>query len=277
MNAIQSVVVRTPLLGRALLLAARTRTALRHLAGPFGNLTLWLFRSREIANFTYDLTAHNKRYLASLIADVTGRDYEEVVGYVRELESDEALKQHVKAMTARSRTKHVADAEARFGRRLGWYALARAIKPRIIVETGVDKGLGACVLTAALKKNREEGAAGYYYGTDINPGAGYLLSGDYRKFGKILYGDSIESLRSLNQTIDLFVNDSDHSSEYEAREYETVSDKPSPDAVILGDNAHRTDKLLCFALATGRRFVFFKEEPHRHWYPGAGIGIAFKR
>ena len=30
-------------------------------------------------------------------------------------------------------------------------------KPKIVVETGVDKGLGACVLTAALMKNSEEG------------------------------------------------------------------------------------------------------------------------
>jgi hypothetical protein len=26
-----------------------------------------------------------------------------------------------------------------------------------------------------------------------------------------------------------------------------------------------------------RNFLFFKEEPEEHWYPGAGIGIAFPR
>ena len=35
-----------------------------------------------------------------------------------------------------------------YGRRLGWYALVRALKPRTVVETGADKGLGSCVLAA---------------------------------------------------------------------------------------------------------------------------------
>ena len=153
----------------------------------------------------------------------------------------------------------------------------RATKPKIVVETGVDKGLGACVLTAALMKNSEEGYTGYYYGTDINPKAGYLLSEPYSELGRVLYGDSIESLQKLNESIDIFINDSDHSAEYERREYETVQGKLAPAAIILGDNAHTNDKLLTFALATGRQFVFFQEKPLNHWYPGAGIGIAFPK
>jgi hypothetical protein len=132
-------------------------------------------------------------------------------------------------------------------------------------------------LTAALKRNKEEGFEGRYYGTDINPNAGYLLSGDYANYGRILYGDSIESLKKFDGIIDLFINDSDHSSAYEAEEYRTVADKLSEHAIILGDNSHSTDKLLEFSLATKRRFVFFQEKPLEHWYPGAGIGISFRR
>jgi hypothetical protein len=43
----------------------------------------------------------------------------------------------------------------------------------------------------------------------------------------ILYGDSIESLAKLDESIDLFINDSDHSAEYEAREYITVGPRLS--------------------------------------------------
>jgi hypothetical protein len=28
-------------------------------------------------------------------------------------------------------------------------------------------------------------------------------------------------------------------------------------------------------MKTGRNFVFFKEQPKAHWYPGAGIGISY--
>jgi hypothetical protein len=144
-----------------------------------------------------------------------------------------------------------------------------------VVETGVDKGLGSCVLTSALIRNAQEGVPGFYYGTDINRSAGYMLSGIYRHYGEILYGDSIESLGAFNERIDMFISDSDHSAEYEEKEYQTIANQLSENAIILSDNSHCTGKLLDFALATNRRFVFFQEQPVNHWYPGAGIGIAF--
>lgn len=147
---------------------------------------------------------------------------------------------------------------------MGWYAIVRAVKPHVVVETGVDKGLGACVLTAALERNASEGHHGYYYGTDINPTAGYLLSREYSRYGKILYGDSIESLASLDITIDVFINDSDHSADYEAQEYVTVEEKLAKAAIVIGDNAHCTEELLRFAEQTGRDFLFFKEQPDKH-------------
>ena len=47
--------------------------------------------------------------------------------------------------------------------------------------------------------------------------------------------------------------------------------------IILGDNAHVTDKLLQFSLENQRNYVFFKECPKNHWYPGGGIGISFPK
>ena len=118
---------------------------------------------------------------------------------------------------------------------------------------------------------------GDYIGTDINPEAGFLFSAEYAQAGKVLYGDSIESLRALDATIDLFINDSDHSADYEAAEYEVIRDKLSDRAVLVGDNSHGSDRLLEFSLQQKRDFVFFKEEPVNHWYGGAGIGISFRR
>ena len=139
----------------------------------------------------------------------------------------------------------------------------------------MEKGLGSCVLARALKANAGEGHPGVYYGTDIDPAAGFLFTEPYTRYGKILYGDSIASLQSLTEPVGLFINDSDHSADYEAREYETIRPKLTENAFVLGDNAHATDKLFQFAQKTGRRFVFFSERPKDHWYPGAGIGIAF--
>lgn len=256
--------------------ARRARTAAGYYRGPLAAMARWLFESRETTNFTYELDERNQRHLAALVADVMEIGFDAAFGYLRELEEDAGLREHVGRVT-RERRADAADAEARYGRRAGWYAVARALKPRLIVETGVDKGLGACVLAAALKRNALEGHPGTYCGTDIDRGAGWLLCGEYASFGRVLYGDSLASLRGLDGTIELFINDSEHSADYEAQEYRAIAGKLSPRAVILGDNAHATDALLEFSRQSGRRFVFFQERPLKHWYPGAGIGFSFRR
>src|SRR6266446_10867828 len=83
------------------------------------------------------------------------------------------------------------------------------------------------------------------------------------------------SIRWGLSDIDLFINDSDHSAEYEYKEYLTVADKLTPSAVILGDNSHVSDSLRRFSEMRHRRFLFFQEKPKEHWYPGAGIGISY--
>ena len=277
MTDFKHALARTPVLGRAALLAYRSKAALHHLRWQSAYLVRWLIRSRETTNYTYDLEASNKRYLVSLLSDIVNVRFDQMMSYISEIEDDQELRRHIQAATAGSNYAFVADNEVRYATRLGWYAITRATKPRVVVETGVDKGLGSCVLAAALKKNKEEGHEGYYFGTDINRKAGYLLSGVYADYGRILYGDSIESLKSLNATIDLFINDSDHSAEYEAEEYKTIADRLADDAIILGDNSHATSQLLDFSLATNRHFVFFQEKPNEHWYPGGGMGISFRR
>ncbi len=237
----------------------------------------WGFTSNEDTNFTYDLTNANLISLAQTIAAVTSTNFNEILGYIKEAESNSELREHIISTTGNSKEKRFADKEVKFARRLGWYAFARAIKPKVIIETGVDKGLGSVLLCAALEQNTREGFPGKYYGTDINPDAGYLLIGKYKEFGQILYGDSITSLSDFTDMIDLFINDSDHSAEYEYEEYKIIKPLLKEDAIILGDNSHCTNKLSQFSLENDRHFLFFQEFPLNHWYPGAGIGISFNK
>ena len=53
-------------------------------------------------------------------------------------------------------------------RRLGWYALIKAMKPEVVFETGVATGLDSCVVTQALVKNQSEGYDGHYCGMEID-------------------------------------------------------------------------------------------------------------
>jgi len=235
----------------------------------------WMVSSRETTNFTYDITERNLNYICATIAVALGEKPETIRRYADEVLEDEELAQHVVGRTKESPLAGVADPAFRIGRRVGWYALVRATKPRVVVETGVDKGLGAVVLCAALLRNGEEQHQGCYYGTEIKPEGGYLLSGPYADVGQILLGDSIQSLRDFDGPIDVFVNDSDHSEAYEEAEYRTIRPKLSPNAVLVGDNAHCTDALWRFAREIEWPFLFINEEPRDHWFPGGGIGLCF--
>lgn len=239
------------------------------------NYVTWFEKSKEQSNFTYQLTELNEHQLAGLIDVVTDCGIGKAQEYFAELKTDTRLSDHVNRMTLNSTLKDYADLNQGYGRRLGWYAMIRATKPRVVVETGVDKGLGSCVIASAILRNRTEGFPGKYFGTDINRQAGYLFTDPYSSAGQILYGDSIESLLKLDEPIDLFINDSDHSAAYEANEYLTVHSRLSYRAVILGDNSHVSPSLFEYASRCNKKYLFFSEKPKDHFYPGAGIGICF--
>ena len=236
----------------------------------------WVFKSKEYYNWTYDLTDLNKVYLASYIAVVTGHDQSSIEGYIRELENDQALRSRLIERTLASPDRHSCNVEPRYGKRLGWYALVRATKPRVIVETGVDRGLGTAVIAAALLQNEKEGYPGVVYATDIAADCGHLLVEPYKKFCNIIIGDSIESLKKLVQSTDIFLHDSCHEPEYEWAEFMAIEPRLNSDSLVLSDNSLLTDKLLKFAGRRGCSFLYFQDQPKDHWWPGDGIGTAFR-
>jgi len=181
--------------------------------------------SREVTNFTYDLEQRNVRYLYALISEVTGRPYSEIEIFAFEAINNETLRSHLRVMHQDPLRRQFADERLKWGRQLAYYILVRAMKPKVVVETGVDKGLGAIAIAAAIQRNQRDGFVGRYYGTDINPDAGYLLSGEYAAFGEILVGDSAGILASFQSPIDFFVFDSERTPQYEALEYQKVREK----------------------------------------------------
>ncbi len=266
---------RTTFVGRLLLIPWRLKNAMLDLLPPLGRAIIWSIRSREHHNYTYDLTEMNRSYLTAFVSNVTDQPFDTISGYMRELDSDVALKEHIQKLTRNSKERFVADPIASFGRRMGWYAMVRASKPRLVVETGIDKGLGSCLLSAALFKNSQEGNPGRLIAVDINPDAGYLIRPPYDELVDVVHSDSITALQKISAPIDFFIHDSDHSPQHEQMEIDSISENLSERAFILSDNAHVTTKLLEFANKSGRRFLFFREEPKNHWYSGDGIGVAF--
>jgi len=251
----------------------RRKLTLNYYKPKINLINKWCLKDTEDSNFYYDLTDHNLDILAQIISIITKKNYQEIRKYFEELSEDYDLKEHIKKELLIN--NYGKEFTVDYSRRIGWYAIARAIRPKIIIESGVSHGVGSCVLTKALILNRQEGYPGKYFGTEIDPKMGKLLVGKYKNEGQIIYGDSINTLGKFDDKIDLFINDSDHSADYEYREYNSIKNKVNDNSIILGDNSHSTDKLSTFSKEQKRRFIFFKEQPLNHWYPGAGIGISY--
>lgn len=233
----------------------------------------WIFHKREFTNYTYDLSPSSRSYLTSFVATTANIPYATADAYISELENDTQLKQHLQQTIAATMPSS-ADMEIFYGRRLGWYALARASKPKVIVETGLDKGMGSCVLAAALLRNAKEGQPGRYFGIDIHPNTGTLYHGMYAETGQLLFGDSATVLAQFPHTIDFLIADSSHAEGYEGKEYSAIKEKLSQNALIISDSDY--EALGEFALQTNRKFLYWPEWPVNHFYPGAGIALAYR-
>jgi predicted O-methyltransferase YrrM len=272
---LRRVIARTPLAPVAAFPTRLARVA-RYDAKVLGLSARWLFTSREHHNYTYDLTRLSRTHLAWFVSVVCDAPVQRVREYFGELESDHELRAHIETTTARAARRGLADRTVRYARRIGWYAMVRAAKPGHVVETGVDKGLGTCVLAAALLRNAEEGHPGRVTSLDINPAAGYLAQEKpWSAVVDLVIGNSIGSIGALRQPVDMFLHDSDHSVEHERREFEAVGPKLAEGALLLTDNVTKTDVLARYAEQTGRRFLAYREQPAGHWFPGDGIGVAW--
>lgn len=248
----------------------------RHDARVLGVSARWLFTSREHHNYTYDLTRLSREHLAWFVSLTCDVPVKQVRAYLAEIESDDTLRGHIERATATSARRGLADRRVRYARRIGWYAIVRATRPGHVVETGVDKGLGTCVLASALLRNTAEGDPGRLTSLDINPEAGYLARAEpWASVVDLVIGDSIASITALDRPVDIFLHDSDHSVTHERREFEAIEAKLAPGALLLTDNVTMTNVLAEHAERTGRRFLAYRETPARHWFPGDGIGAAW--
>lgn len=262
---------------RAQLARQRTGTALAHSSETIRTTTSWLWHSRESSNFTYDLTPLNIGQLTWFVSHVTGTEPEQIRSYIDELKQDDVLGQHLRHMRDGAVTPaRPDDRPVHYGRRLGWYAAVRATKPAVVVESGVDKGLGTCVLAAAVLRNVEEGFGGRVVAIDIDPVAGAWLADPYSQVVDLVIDDSLKALAGMSDEVGLFIHDSNHTPQHERAEYEVVTGRLAPDGLIFSDNAHVSSELAEYAERTGRRFLYFAERPMAHWYGGAGIGAGFR-
>ena len=223
----------------------------------------------EPHNFTYEIG--NDSELAAWVAEVSGCDPDTALALLREPDHDEVLSRRLRAATRGHWLW--AKSEPPLGKRLGWYALVRALRPRLIIETGVHDGLGTLVLLRALERNGEDGARGRLVSFDVNPAAGWLVGEDPSwEFRREASQQGLPGVLSRGQPVDMFIYDGWHSYEHERDELQLVAPHLSPAGVLLSDDAQVTSALADVCVARELSFSAVFVRPQRHFHPGTALG-----
>ncbi len=264
--------VATSRIARGAAFPLRAMIVARYDAHVIGRSVDWLVHGRETTNFTYELESLNQNQLCWFISSVTGAEVGQVRSWMRELAEDRHLADHLARRLSSNPRRRICAREPHWARRCGWYAIVRAAQPDHVVETGTHLGLGSCVIAAALLRNGH----GRLTTIDVDTDAGYLIGEGWASVIDRRIGNSADVLAGLSD-VGIFLHDSLHTYDHETRELSAVEPGLRADAIILSDNAHESSALSDWAERRGCHYLFFKEQPLGHWWPGDGIGAAWAR
>jgi hypothetical protein len=223
----------------------------------------------EPDNFTYPIA--NEADLAAWAATVGRCDLGLLEAFLAEPRQDAVLNARLREATAGRWLWTKRSPE--FGKRLGWYALVRATRPSLIIETGVHDGLGSLLLLRALQRNLEEGHRGRLVSFDVNPTAGWLVGPD--PLWDLRIQPSAEGMPEVLDRfgeVGTFIYDGSHSYEDERRDLELAAERLAPEGLLLSDDAQVTHALADLCRERGLAYFEFQEIPLAHFYPGAVLG-----
>lgn len=206
-----------------------------------------------------------------------------LAGYEREVR-DSGLMEH---LFERGREHHAAVVQCGDGHSLGaigytegvyLYAVLRAVRPEVVVETGVANGFSTAFSLLALRSNetghlhsidlprevgREYEPGTFYEGegrAGIPPGAepGWLIPPALKERWTLILGRSQEELPALLErlvTVDVFMHDSEHSFDCMWFEFNAAWPALRPGGVLISDDVNSTEAFGRFAGQVGREPV----------------------
>lgn len=156
------------------------------------------------------------------------------------------------------------------------YVCTRALKPAVMIETGVASGSSTYFILQAMELNRK----GILYSIDlpnVDPGAivpggkqiGWLVPSELKSRWKLILGRSQDKLPLLLkdlESVDAFLHDSEHTYETMMFEYETVWSNLKDSGLLLSDDVRWNRAFNEFVV---------KNNPKR-WITFDGLGAVIK-
>lgn len=222
----------------------------------------------EFDNFTYELA--NEAELVRFLQVTLGVDQSRLEQYLAETRTDPGL---TTDLWRRLRWRLDYKRRPPLGRRATWYVLARALKPELVVETGVQDGLGSLVVLRALARNAGEGRPGRLISVDTLPTVGWLVPASERHAWQLIIGSSEEVLASaLNgEAVGLFLQDSGGDLALARRELEIVLPHTADGTVLVSQNQRPALAALCDE--RNMPYSEFWHQPRDHIFSGSVTGF----
>jgi hypothetical protein len=225
----------------------------------------------EVGDFSYSL--EDEEEFVALLARAFDLDPLVLGGYVQETRTDPAL---TSELSERTRRRPNMKRHPGFGPRVAWYALARALKPRVVVETGIKHGLGSLILLVALRRNAAEGSPGRLISFDTDPYSGWVVPADLRGDWQPVFASTFDAMESTlaGVEVDLFICDTPPSDEIESFEVGVALRHAAPGIVLIAGSGDRTTAMRELVSEAGGQYTYLPERPRHDVYPGAGLGLA---
>jgi Methyltransferase domain len=221
----------------------------------------------EIDTFTYPVA--NLAEMSECLSEVLEHPAEELQAYVEEACADPELgpllSREIGLRAIYMKRKPPLPAH-----HLAAWALIRARKPRLVVETGILEGLGSRTMLRALQLNSEEGHGGRLISFDILPGAGKgLVPERLRGSWEPIYEPTPEALAEHLQglEVDFFLHDSVQDYYHLEAEVAEVLPFMIPGGILM-TVAGWTGVLDQLSERIGGRSRKFQERPLDHFYSG---------
>lgn len=232
----------------------------------------WIFFGKEISNLTYEIS--NTDEMLHTCQIITNEEIEKIDQFLKEINFD---KEDFKKFFSKNFYQSYKNKNI-FGRRMLWYILVRCLKPELVIESGVDKGLGSALMIYAQYKNTEDQKDKNfeYIGTDIKEKKNFLFNYENLKFKnfKFIFDDTLKFLSSFDTKKKIiYISDAEHNYDFELKEFNLIKKNLIDNSLIISDN--NSGSLSSFSIENKKKLIYFHEETKNFWYDGGTSSVSY--
>ena len=231
----------------------------------------WIFFGKDISNFVYEIENHNE--IIHTCEIITNFEYDILKKILNEIDFNN---EEFRNFFSNNYFKHYPKKNI-FGRRLLWYLLVRVLKPEIVIESGIDKGLGSCLLIYAQYKNSLEVSKNFeFIGTDLKKKDNFFFNTENKNFNnfKFIFKDTLDFLSKFNEKKKIiYISDAEHNYNFEIKEFNLIKKNLDIGSIIISDN--NSGSLSDFSISNKKNLIYFYEKPKNFWHSGGVTSVSY--